>query len=309
MSLEGKRESEVWTIGGGKGGTGKSFLISALGTCLASKGRRVILIDADLGGANLHTLFGVHRPKFTLTDFFEGNRDLLDLVVETRVPNLGIVPGAIRTLAPDGIKHTQKLKFFRHIRALESRYVLVDLGAGTHVNTLDAFLLADKMILTLVPQITAIENAYFFLKSAFFRRLMNALAAHGLKDLLKHTWSNRGEHGISNLGELLDYLRSLSNPIERIVDREVAAFNVYIAVNQIRSIHEIQIGNAVKSVCRKYFGFHAQFVGYVEYDDIVSKSVNKGEPFMQIYPSSRCAREIERVTENLTVGKQIKTGL
>jgi len=48
----------IWTIGGGKGGSGKSFITANVGICLAKSGLRVILIDADLGGANLHTFLG-----------------------------------------------------------------------------------------------------------------------------------------------------------------------------------------------------------------------------------------------------------
>lgn len=307
MEKAANRASEIWAVGGGKGGTGKSFLISSIGSCLAAKGKKVALVDADLGGANLHTFLGIDRPKASLTDFFERNRLLGDLLVDTGIPNLGLVAGAIRTLAPDNLKHTQKLKLFRHIKGLERQYVLIDLGAGTHFNTLDAFLLANKMILALIPQITAIENAYYFLKNVFFRKLMDAMNAHGLKDLFKQTWLNREENGISNMRQLMDYLRSLSSPIARIIDKELSEFTVYIALNQIRSSQEIQIGNAVKSVCRKYFGFRALYVGYVEYDDIVSRCVNKREAYMQTYPASRCAREITRITENLLTGKQIRT--
>jgi flagellar biosynthesis protein FlhG len=45
----------IWSIGGGKGGIGKSLLAASLGTQLARMGKRVVLVDADLGGANLHT--------------------------------------------------------------------------------------------------------------------------------------------------------------------------------------------------------------------------------------------------------------
>ena len=65
------KRCEIWAIGGGKGGTGKSFVTSSIGTHLASKGSKVVLIDADLGGANLHTLLGVSKPRNSLTDFFE----------------------------------------------------------------------------------------------------------------------------------------------------------------------------------------------------------------------------------------------
>ncbi|MEE8219789.1 MAG: P-loop NTPase, partial [bacterium] len=59
----------IWAIGGGKGGTGKSFMTASLGIQLAQFGRRTIIVDADLGAANLHTCLGVKSPKVTLADF------------------------------------------------------------------------------------------------------------------------------------------------------------------------------------------------------------------------------------------------
>ena len=59
----------IWPIGGGKGGSGKSFLTSSLGRLLAESGKRTLLVDLDLGAANLHTLIDVPYPTKSLSDF------------------------------------------------------------------------------------------------------------------------------------------------------------------------------------------------------------------------------------------------
>ncbi len=62
-------QKTIWTIGGGKGGSGKSFITANIGICLSRLGAKVILIDADLGGANLHTFLGILPRNFSLSDF------------------------------------------------------------------------------------------------------------------------------------------------------------------------------------------------------------------------------------------------
>src|SRR5512134_4067696 len=57
----------IWAVGGGKGGVGKSVVAASLAAAMAGTGRRCALIDVDLGGANLHTLLGVSRPRRTLS--------------------------------------------------------------------------------------------------------------------------------------------------------------------------------------------------------------------------------------------------
>lgn len=306
MTIE-TRNSEIWAVGGGKGGIGKSFIISSIGNYLAKKGKSVVLIDADLGGSNLHTFLGINKPRKSLTDFFEAQVPMADLIVDTGIPNMRLLIGAVRSFAPSSIKYTQKLKFFRHIHRIIADYVLIDVGAGSHFNTIDTFLLADKKVVLIMPEIIAIENMYFFLKNAFLRKLMNSLSDHGLKDMFLGAWKNRKKSNISNLYQLIHYLKDLSKPIENIVDEEVSNFIIYIVLSQVRSNQEIMIGNSVKSICLKHFNLNSKYVGYVEHDDFISRCVNKRQPYMEAYPASRCAKEIERLTDNLIKGKHINT--
>src|SRR5436305_10463695 len=97
---EREREKErstsrrIIAIGGGKGGVGKSLLAANLGIYLAQLGRRTVLVDADLGGANLHTFVGVERPRVTLGDLFNRRVSRLeDCIVETAITGLGLLYG------------------------------------------------------------------------------------------------------------------------------------------------------------------------------------------------------------------------
>ena len=158
---------EIIAIGGGKGGTGKSFFASNLGVVLAKNNSRTLLIDADLGGANLHTCLGVQAPPYTLSDFVQSpSLRIEDVVVETPLRNLRLISGAQDILDIANPKYTQKVKLQRAIQSLDVEYIILDLGAGTTFNTLDFFLMADKGIVVVVPEPTSIENAYRFIKAA-----------------------------------------------------------------------------------------------------------------------------------------------
>jgi len=305
-SKDGRNGCEIWAVGGGKGGTGKSFVTSSVGMYLASKGKRVVLIDADLGGANLHSFLGISRPKTSLTDFFEKKAALEDLIMGTGIADMGLVTGDLQSMDSGSIKYTQKQKFFRQIRSLNTDFILIDLGAGSHFNTVDTFLLADRMIVVIVPEITAIENMYHFIKNVAFRKLTFALGTIGLKHVVQETWRDRSEHGVKNIRELIDYLKGISSNIRDVLQKELSDFKINLVLNQVRSSQDVAIGASVRSICMKYFGFITNYVGYVEYDDCIWSSINKRQPFMTEYAGSRCAREIERVSDNLVDGKQIR---
>jgi flagellar biosynthesis protein FlhG len=305
MARDRSNKCKILAVGGGKGGVGKSFVLSSLGMSLARKGR-VIMIDGDLGGANLHNFLCVSRPKITLTDFFERKVSLSELVIDSGIENLGLISGMIGTTGAESIKNAQKKKFFSHIRKLDADYVLIDLGAGTHFNTIDTLLLADQMIIVITPEILSIENMYDFLRNLFSRRLGIVLGGHGYRELVVTTWKARRELGIMNYRQLVDYLKGISPELRRIIETELADFTISIVLNQARSNQDIIVGNSVKSVCRKFFGINALYSGYVEYDEGVSRSVNRRLPYMKNFSTTRCARGIERLTDNLLAGQQVK---
>src|SRR5512138_1880023 len=176
----------VVSIGGGKGGIGKSLVSANLGIELARRGKRVVLVDADLGGANLHTALGIDLPRRTLSDFIERKvHRIEDVVTPTGIQNLSLVSGALDHLDAANPRHAQKMRFLRHVQMIDADFAILDLGAGTHTNVLDFFLVSDHGVLVLVPEPTAVENAYRFVKAAFWRRMRNVAQLYGYDSLLR----------------------------------------------------------------------------------------------------------------------------
>lgn len=306
MTLTTKtKEGEIWAIGGGKGGTGKSFITSSIGTYLARKGKNVVLVDMDIGGANLHSFFGINRPQKSLTSFFEMGASLSDLVVKTDTDNISLISGDVHSIASDKITFSQKLKLFRQIMKINAENVIIDLGAGCHYNTLDTFLIADRMIVVLVPEVIAIENMYHFVKNSLFRKVKKTLKEYGFKEIVQHIWDRRQSYGITNIRDLIDYLKDSFSYIGTILDHELASFKIHLVLNMVRNNNDILLGMSIKSVMTKYLGIPVQYSGYIEYNDAVWKSVRERKPFMLNYLASSCAKEIESLVDNVIKGKEV----
>jgi MinD-like ATPase involved in chromosome partitioning or flagellar assembly len=157
----------VWAIAGGKGGVGKSVVAANLAVGVARRGLRCLLIDADLGGGNQHTLFGVEAPRTTLDAFLQGDeRELADVATRTRFHGLSLIFARCDALGAANPKHSQKQRLLRHIAKASVDVVILDLGAGTTLNTLDLFLSARVQLVVTTPELTAIQNAYGFIKCA-----------------------------------------------------------------------------------------------------------------------------------------------
>ena len=303
-----ENQGEIWAVGGGKGGTGKTFVLSQLAHCLATEDKRVVLIDTDFGGANLHTFFGIKRCPVSIIDFFEKKAELADLVMETPVQNLSIIPGNINSVSPANINYAQKIRLFRHIKSLKADYILLDLGGGTSVDTIDAFLLADKLVVVAVPEITAIENLYQFVKSVYFRKLKGLFGIYGLKDEAREVWQDRDKRGIKTLVDLLDYLKQTSPDMKKILEKELVNFSIYIILNKVRNVREVQEGFSIKSVCIKYIGVDARYSGYIEYDyqfwrhlSLLQSSAGSG-----VTVSYNIKNDVTKIANNIISGEQMR---
>src|SRR5512139_2533817 len=119
-------ERRIWAIGGGKGGTGKSFVAASLGLHLASLDREVVLVDADLGAPNLHTLLGLKASHPDLGDFLTGSVPSLDqAAVATPYRRLRLVKGSENILFIANINHYRKLRLLRQLRQMEVPTVIL----------------------------------------------------------------------------------------------------------------------------------------------------------------------------------------
>ncbi len=146
-------DKKVWAVAGGKGGTGKTLLTSNLGVGLAILGYKVILIDGDLGGADLHLSFGMPVPKRNLNDFLSGRIASLDeVILPTRSANLSIICGGSELIGLANLPYQRKEKLKRHINRLYADFILVDCEAGTAYNTLDFFVISNEGIVVCNPE-------------------------------------------------------------------------------------------------------------------------------------------------------------
>ncbi len=293
--------ARVWAIGGGKGGIGKTFISVNLATVVARTGRRVILIDADLGGANLHTCLGVRGGKrVNLSDYFEDRiADLDKAALETPVPGLRLILGTLGHVGKAETTQQQRAHLIEAVRELSADLVIFDLAAGCDRSTLDFFIAADDGFLVTTPEPTAIENAYSFLRAAVFRSLAQAMQTSPVREVVRVAMDQRNERGIRTPVDLLREIERL-DAAEGARFREVlSAFRPKLIVNQVRSSEEVKMGFSVRSVCRNFFGLDADYVGYINFDDHVWRSVKDRRPLVLGYPRSDGALYLRRIANKL----------
>jgi flagellar biosynthesis protein FlhG len=275
-------KNKMWAIGGGKGGVGKSLVTLLLGASLARLNRKVIMIDADLGGSNLHTLTGIRYPEYTLADFISRKVETIEeLVVQTPVDNLKLICGADDILGMANPKSAQKARLFTHLRKLGADIILLDLGAGSSFSTIDFFLYAPNKIVVVTPQVTSIQNAYGFIKSSLYRLLSQTFSKNpeALELIKRASYSVQGET-IDSVARLYDALKPLGEECQEMLFSCISQFNIKLLVNMVRDPKEKNVSDIIKSVAKNYLGLDIEHFGIIQYDNVLNASINKMSGFL-----------------------------
>ena len=300
--------AHIWPIGGGKGGTGKSFLTGNIGILLARQKFKTPLIDADLGGANLHTILGVPHPDISLSDFISRRcLTLEDTVFETPIHNLFLISGARNKLDIANLAYEQKIKIFRAISKLDYHYILLDLSAGTSFNTIDFFTLSDSGIFVCCPEPTSIENFYRLIRSVYLRKIRQLLKAHHFRKLAEKSEARNPDALINRPEYLPNILKEIDPEQGDTIERILQAFQLKLILNQVRKQDNPRVGTLMSKIVEKHLGLKIQFIGNVGFDERVHDGLCRKGPFIDKYPYSQVTIDLKGVT-NVIVGTAYDQG-
>ena len=292
-------DKRIWAIGGGKGGTGKSFVAANLGLHLASLDRDVILLDADLGAPNLHTLLGLRPAHPDLGDFLTGAVPSLEAAaVATPYRNLRLIKGSENILFIANVAHFRKLRLLRQVRQLATQNVILDLGTGSSYNTLDFFLSANPGLVVTTPEPTAIENTYLFLKSCIMRVLKLYMDHYKIRDL-HQKMLDQIEKNSQSLYSFFKSLMETDRSYGTILYRALRTFRPCLVMNKARGEDDVRLGRSVADVARKYLLIDMKYLGAIPYDDDVTGSLRALRPYYPDHRNAAAAKAIRQMSEEL----------
>ena len=213
--------SEIIVITSGKGGVGKTTTSANVGTGLAILGKKVVLIDTDIGLRNLDVVMGLeNRIVYNLVDVVEGNcRMKQALIKDKRYPNLFLLPSA-QTRDKSAVSPGQMVKLVEDLRD-DFDYILLDCPAGIEQGFQNAIAGADRALVVTTPEVSAIRDA---------DRIIGLLEAGDMKSIdlivnrIRMDMVRRGD--MMSLDDVMDILAV--NVIGAVPDDE----DIVIATNQ-----------------------------------------------------------------------------
>ncbi len=283
------------SVGSGKGGVGKSVLSTNIAYLLGKAGLSVTLLDMDSGGADLHILMGLFRPKYTLTDFIEKRVDSLNDVAQKLegFNKIKIITGTGDSLHTANMPSATKSKLLRHIQKIDSDVVIIDVGAGTHFNTLDFFIAADIQVCVTTGDPTAILDLYRFIKLAVIRKALSSFLAY---DEVSKVIRKRD---IKDIGELLVIASEYGEDRRQSIDNSIAELNPCIVFNQVDATPNAKFSR-LKSLLLDYLKItNLDLLGKVPDDPELRKSVKVYQPITSLKPAAPSSLALEVICSRL----------
>lgn len=288
--------SKLWLVGSGKGGCGKTFVATNLAITLTKTGQSVLIIDADLSGANINTVLGEGFPQGNLSDFLHERNSLRELARHSLIPRLSFIRGCSEYfLSPEQIQNFSK-RLIKETKALSYDIIIVDLGSGLDSCNLDLLRAADEKILVTSAEPTCVERTYKLIEGWIFQHLKHSFAINDteLRTLMADFSRVENKHRV-NLKNFLTQKLHLKADI--FAELEARPFK--LVVNNARNLQDQDLGFSLKSVCKKYYNLRVEYLGFVDHDNAAWQSLRKRRPLLLEVPFTPLAGQFHAIGKEL----------
>lgn len=288
---------------------GKSVVSANLALALAKNGRRVVLADLDVGGADAHIMFGELHPPVTLTDFLNKRVNRLDeaAIPVTIHPNLRLIAGTGDTLATANMAYARKKRLMKQFRELEADIIMIDIGAGTNYHALDFFLMADLHLAVATPEPTSVLDLYRFIKLAAIRRVLAGFLAHSP---MSEVLSNRD---FTSMEEVMEVAWATDPGGHNAAASMLQSFRPGLIINRVTDSSQVNV-LYLRKILHQYVGGDLTLLGEIPEDPAVSQAVRKFLPVLESAPESLAAKgllavaaAVERVVAESGVRSRAET--
>jgi len=290
-------------VASGKGGVGKSLVAANLGVALAQAGQRVVIADLDLGASNLHLVLGHNAPQLGIGSFLNNTKqNLSDVIVDTDVRGLRFIPGDTEIPGTANLKTTQLKSLVSQLLSMkeDADVLIMDLGAGSHQSILDFFLLSGQGIVVSAPTVTAVLNAYVFLKNAVFRLMnisfhRNSKAGKYLEQLRAKGTGTQKLH----IPKILPEIKKIDTAAYEKFKARLDSLHPRLIMNMVSEPKDADLAMKIRHSCEEYLDLKIDHLGVI-YRDLVQDTALASRMPITIYkPKSILSQAIYRIADKI----------
>jgi flagellar biosynthesis protein FlhG len=297
-------------VASGKGGVGKSLVAANLGVALAQAGQRVVVADLDLGASNLHLVLGHLAPQLGIGTFLnkiksnpsDTKLNLGDVMVETDVRGLRFIPGDTEIPGMANLKTPQLRALVKQLLAMEkdTDILILDLGAGSHQSILDFFLLSGQGIVVSAPTVTAVLNAYVFLKNTVFRLMTTSFSKSSKagKHLEKIRSEGSGPHKL-HVPKILEEIQKIDSASYEKFKSRLDNLHPRLIMNMVSEPKDADLAMKIRRSCDEYLDLKIEHLGVIYRDAAQDMALASRMPITIYKPKAILSQAIYRIADKV----------
>jgi flagellar biosynthesis protein FlhG len=290
-------------IASGKGGVGKSLVSANIAIAFAQAGHRVVLADLDLGASNLHLVLGYQSPQKGIGTFLNNTKSNFDDVIkETDVRGLRFIPGDNEIPGTANLNVNQRKSLVKKLLALkdETDILILDLGAGTHQSILDFFLLSNQGIVVSAPAVTAVLNAYVFLKNTIFRLMFNSCEKDSAaRSYLEQIRKDGAGHQKLYIPKILPQLKKVDHASYEKFHNRLVQLHPRLIMNLVDEPKNADVAMKIRRSCEEYLDLKIEHMGIIYRDVIQDTALASRLPITLYKPQSILSQAIYRIADKI----------
>ena len=295
-------------VASGKGGVGKSLVSANLGVAFAQAGQRVVVADLDLGASNLHLVLGHHSPKLGIGTFLhDTTSDLTDVIIETDVRGLRFIPGDTEIPGTANLKTPQLKALVKQLLSLkeDTDILILDLGAGTHQSILDFFLLSGQGLVVSAPAVTAVLNAYVFLKNAVFHLMFTSFSRNSKAraHLEKMRKDGAGPQKLY-IPKILPEIKAIDKNSYNAFFSRLEKLRPRLIMNMVTEPKEADVAMKIRRSCEEYLDLKIEHLGVIYRDALQDTALASRLPIVLYKPQSILSQAIYRIADKIMASEE-----
>ncbi len=291
---------KIITIASGKGGVGKSIIASNVAIALGKEGKKVTLLDLDLGSSNLQLMLGATQAKTGIGHLILDPQIPVEKAINpTLYKNLNFIPGEMELPGLADIPNSVKGRIREIIQSVKGDYLIIDLGAGSHRNSLDFFLTGDINLLVVTPHPTSLLSGYLFLKSCTFFLLVKSFARESPASTLLLSLRKTGDLQRILLKDLLKDLNRLDEEGVARFSQSAKLFLPRLIVNQLNDPSDLKTSEKLLRSVKHFLDLDLHLINTFYHSKGMKQALKSRLPMVEASPKDTFSQSVMRLARRI----------
>ncbi len=298
---------------GAKGGVGTSLFSANLAIYLATIGKRVLAIDADPSGADLHAMLGIGprvapyvapTPAFgaegssaTALDYDSVNTLASREPVDGPIASLQLLDAGLSEPHRGSARRSSLRELGRRVAKQDADFAVVDLGSAATDAAIRFWCDAPHRLALTMPEPNAVAGLYRLVRKTFAAMALQRLSDERQQAALHAALTKAGQTPAPS--DIAALVRQEGPELGHALQDCMDTLQFPFIVNQARMRADLELGDQITVAVRRRYGVPLKYLGYVEHDDAVRTSSRKRRPLLLESPGSRASRNIEKIARRL----------